>query len=79
MASASRSVGFSICPSASMASQNTSSLSRSCPLKSVQLTPSLVNAAWALSLPPWALAMFFVSFVRLPVMVSTLVSMKLLA
>ena len=62
-----------------MASMNTSSLSRRLPLKSFHETPSFTNLSWALSLPSWASDIFFVSFVRLPVMVSTLVSMKLLA
>ena len=79
MAIASRSTGFSILPRASMASMNTSSLSRRSPLKSRQETPSFTKVSWALSLPSWASLIFLVSFVRLPVMVSTLVSMKLLA
>ena len=79
MAAASRSVGFSIFPRASMASMNTSSLSRRFPSKSFQETPSFTNLSRALSLPSCASAMFLVSFVRLPVMVSTEVSMKLLA
>ena len=79
MASASRSAGFSILPSCSMMSQKTSSLLRKFPSKSRQLTPTFTKASWALSLPSWALFMLVSSLVMLPVMVSTLVSMKLLA
>ena len=79
MAAASRSVGFSICPRASMASQKMSSLLRRFPSKSRMEMPRSVNFFCAASFPSAAWFTTFSILVMLPVMVSTLVSMKLLA
>ena len=64
IASASRSVSFSICPSARIVSANTSSLSRRLPFASVTETPSAANASAADPVPSRALLICRVSFVK---------------
>ena len=76
MAAASRSVPFSIWPSASITSISTSWESRRCPSESVMLTPSSANFCCVASLPLWASPMALVSLVMAPVMVSTSVSIR---
>ena len=79
IASASRSVSFSICPNASITSQYTSCPLRSSPFASVIETPSFSYASVYVAFPSRALLIICVFFFSVPVSVFISPSMKLSA